>query len=195
MKVIFLDHFGVVCLAAKHGRVSNWDELPRFEEMRVHGDFDPFDVGAISVLNEVLEESNAEIIVSSDWKCWASLDSMQEFYLTQGVSKPPMGFTPPIKNVVDISSFQFEENYHIQQQRCIEVSAWLSEHPEVTHWVCVDDLYLGARVNDTCRHWGLENFVWVSRTDQGLKQDNVKEKILSYLTSVPTLNRKNSIGY
>ena len=65
---------------------------------------------------------------------------------------------------------------------CVEVKQYLTDHPEVTHWVCVDDLQLGEK--DTygqTQKWGLSNFVHTPRMDEGIKQSGVKEKLIKYL--------------
>lgn len=51
-------------------------------------------------------------------------------------------------------------------------SAWLDLHPEITHWVAVDDLYMGT--------W-LDNFAWAKRVDLGIKDLAVQEQILGAL--------------
>ena len=101
MKVIFLDHDGVICLSNNWGgrfkKQKKWggrklsmsnDEIPL--EYR----FDDFDDKAIKVLNSILEETGAEIVVSSDWKRWANVEQMGEYYEQQGIIKKPIDFTP-----------------------------------------------------------------------------------------------------
>ena len=75
----------------------------------------------------------------------------------------------------------------LAQERHFEIKEWLKNHPEVTHWVAVDDLNMGVHMEKTAwgesydRSWGLENFVWTPRTSEGIKQSGIKEKILKYL--------------
>ena len=45
-------------------------------EIPVEYRFDNFNEKAINVLNEILEETGAEIVVSSDWKNWCSVEEM-----------------------------------------------------------------------------------------------------------------------
>ncbi len=177
MKVLFLDHFGVMCLAGKHGKESKWDELPRFNEMRVHGKFDNFDREAVKILNSILE-NNIEIIVSSDWKRWCNIEEMGTFYLSQGINKQPLSFTPKSEFIKNNFRNANDNKFILQHQRAYEISAWLKEHPEVTNWVAVDDLYLGE---PHLKNWGLRNFVWVSKSDEGIRQAGIKEKILYFL--------------
>ncbi len=149
-----------MCLANKHGIISNPDVLPRYNEMRIHGDFDNFDSGAVEILNSITEITGAEIVISSDWKYWCEIDRMREFYLSQGISKIPIGYTNSIVGEHDVKIL-----------RASEIFKYLETHKEITHWVAVDDLFLK----------NVSNFVWISRTDEGLKQDGVKDKILKFL--------------
>ena len=77
MKVIFLDHDGVICLADNWGgrskkwaqyRSANPESSRDMGQAPVEYRFDNFDQKAIKVLNEILEETGAEIVVSSDLK-------------------------------------------------------------------------------------------------------------------------------
>lgn len=181
MKVLFLDHFGVMCLANKHDIESKWDQLPRFSEMRVHGNFDAFDTDAIKVLNSILQDTDIEIVVSSDWKCWTDLESMSKFYLLQGIIKAPIDFTPNFELLSQSESFKKcllrDIKFKIQKRRTFEILSWLESHPGITNWVAIDDMHLGKLHHN----WGLENFVWVSKSDQGIKQEGIKNKILNFL--------------
>lgn len=172
MKVVFLDHFGVMCLANPHGIVSCPDYIPRWHEMRIHGAFDSFDRDAVNILNEIIVINKVEIVVSSDWKYWSSIESMSAFYASQGIVNPPIDFTPNFHASMAGKKFQWRSGYELQQRRVMEIQAWLSSHDNVDRWVAVDDLNLGM--------FGLENFAWISRTDEGLKELGAKEKIVSY---------------
>ena len=166
MKIIFLDNFGVLCLANKHGRIRKKDELPSNDEFKPHGKFNDFDKLAVQILNSILEKTGAEIVVSSDWKNWSSLDEMKQFYLSQGIIKIPIDFTPFFNRLQNPGNFSY------QQKRCLEILNWLDNHSNIDKWVAVDDMYLE-----------LSNFVWVTRSDEGLCQEGIKNKILDYLTN------------
>ena len=80
MRCIFLDHDGVICLSNNWGgRTKKWSKY-RSENPESSSDkrdapvdvrFDDFDEKAVRILNQILEETGAEIVVSSDWKRWA----------------------------------------------------------------------------------------------------------------------------
>jgi hypothetical protein len=68
----------------------------------------------------------------------------------------------------------------------LEIKQYLQDHPEITHWVAVDDLNMGIpQTNETwgdmVMDWGLTNFVLTPKGREGIKQTGIKESIISYL--------------
>jgi hypothetical protein len=59
----------------------------------------------------------------------------------------------------------------------------LKNHPEVTHWVAIDDMDLGEKFGAISGNFlgGLSNFVLTPKSTQGIKQSGVKEKIIKFL--------------
>ena len=147
MKILFLDHQGVIYLK-KHPNV---------------GILDDFNKEAVSVLNEILKDTTANLVVSSDWKLWVGLDEMRQFYLKQGIIKAPIDYTPKY------------EDYNMDiypKQRSVEILGWLAKHPEVTQWVAVDDLDM--------REY-LTNFVYVQDTQKGIINEEIKTQIKQFI--------------
>lgn len=190
MKVIFLDNDGVICLYNNWGgRAKKWSKYIKLNPGQtslalapVDIRFDDFDQKAIKVLNQILEETGAEIVVSSDWRLHANLEEIREYYLSQGILKSPIGFTKRYFNCDNPDELEWNRNTAYEQQRCIEVKQYLIDHPEITQWVCIDDLQLGKR--DTYHHiqkWGLSNFVHTPKMSEGIKQSGIKEQILKIL--------------
>ena len=193
MKVIFLDHDGVICLSTEWGgrykKQNKWGgrklsmtpmEIPM--EYR----FDNFNKKAIKVLNEILEETGAEVVVSSDWKRWCTVEEMGEYYKSQGIVKKPIAFTPNLGECNNYDgSFPWNRSWDLEQTRTLEIDQYLKRHPEVTEWVAIDDLDMGKTgMSHSVKwehDWGLENFVLTPRGDEGLKQSGIKEKVLSFL--------------
>ena len=64
--------------------------------------------------------------------------------------------------------------------RVIEIKQFLHDHPEVTHWVAIDDLDMGKN-GEGWKDWGLDNFVLTPKGNEGIKQSGIKEKVLSFL--------------
>ena len=70
------------------------------------------------------------------------------------------------------SSFVKVKDAELEYERTMEIKHWLKDHPEVTHWVAVDDLNMGEE---------LTNFILTPNDYQGIKQSGVKDKILKFL--------------
>lgn len=170
MKVLFLDHDGVICLSQQWGgrfKKKGYDSNP---ETPLDIRMDSFDSKAVKVLNSVIEETGCEIVVSSDWKKWGNIEQMKEMYITRGI-KPPIDLTPNMKDFDNdgFGFYQWKDLYELI--RVEEIKKWLEDHPEVTHWVAVDDMNLSK----------LSNFVMTTRPyNEGIKQSGIKEKIIKF---------------
>jgi len=192
MKVLFLDHDGVICLCNNWGSRRKKQAKGRFTmvndlDMPVEFRFDNFDRKATNVLNEIIERTGCEIVVSSDWKRWANVDEMGEYYLNHGIIKKPISFTKNLSEIDVPADYLWSSKFELEQTRTIEILEYLKDHPEVTHWVAVDDLNMGIPQ----RHeswgemnvdWGLTNFVLTPKGCEGIKQTGVKEKIIKFLS-------------
>jgi len=147
MKVIFLDHQGVMYIK-RHPNP---------------GTLDDFDTNTVCALNAILKaDPSIEIVVSSDWKYWVSLENMREFYTKQGVIKQPYDYTPKTES--------YERPY--ESFRAKEITAWLTNHM-VEAWVSIDDLDMRPYLN---------NFVWIEKPNEGILQKGAIEALLQYLT-------------
>ena len=178
MKVIFLDHDGVVCLSTEWGgrskkKLKYLKEYPGTEKVPVEFRLDNFNKKAVNILNDILKQTGAEIVVSSDWKGHATLEELKEMYIKYGVIKSPIDVTPN----------HYFGKYELEMTRCSEIKDWLEEHPEVTHWVAVDDLDLSEKFGAISgnSNGGLKNFVLTPKSSEGIKQSGIKEKILKFL--------------
>ena len=187
MKVIFLDHDGVICLSNNWGnrfkKQKKWGKRKLSMsalEMPVEYRFDNFDEKAIEVLNEILEKTGAEIVVSSDWKRWATVQEMGEYYESKGIIKKPIAFTDSIL-YDDYEDFPWHRNWDLEQTRSLEISQYLGQNPNITHWVAIDDLNMSLKPEGD-KMWGLKNFVLTPLNNEGIKQTGIKEKIIEFLT-------------
>ena len=126
MKVLFLDHQGVM-YTRKH-------PCP--------GRLDDFDVESVRKLNEFLENDlDWQIVVSSDWKLWVDLPTMQDFYTKQGIQRP-IDYTPNLPRLRGES---------LARRRAREINTWISRHP-CEDWIAIDDLDMRGLVR---------NFMWI----------------------------------
>ena len=148
MKILFLDHHGVM----------------RITPHPNPGILVDFDKNCVRILNEILESDDIQIVVSSDWKYWVSLEKMQEFYKEQGIIKSPIDYT--VKTIYDYNNYA--------EQRANEIKLWLDTHDVLT-WAAVDDIDMRPY---------LTNFVWISEPSLGLQQSMKKEELLLTLQSI-----------
>ena len=186
MKVIFLDHDGVICLSNNWGnrfkKQKEWGgrKLSMTTlEMPVEYRFDNFDEKAVNVLNEILEETGAEIVVSSDWKRWATVEEMGEYYESKGIIKKPIAFTDSIL-YDDYEDFPWHRKCELEQTRSLEIAQYLGLNTVITHWVAIDDLNMSLKL-ERDKEWGLKNFVLTPIDNEGIKQTGIKDKILNFL--------------
>jgi len=199
MKVLFLDNDGVICLSNNWGgRAVKWANFKRdnpdsdatFDNKPIQCRFDDFDKGAVKVLNKILEETGAEIVVSSDWRLHANLEELGDYYESQGIIKRPIAVTDQFKDVFPKEWNAFRFRAELELERSMEIGHWLENHPEVTHWVAVDDLNMSPEFlskyfsseEDDSKNPGLSNFVLTPRSREGIKQSGVKEKVIKFLT-------------
>jgi hypothetical protein len=196
MKVIFLDNDGVICLSnnwgSRYKKQDKWGGRKlsmSSNEIPTQYRFDNFDKGAIKILNEILEETGAEIIVSSDWRFHANLEELGEYYLSQGIIKKPIGATDMFKDIFPKEWSGLRFRAELELERSMEIQHWVDNHSEITHWVAVDDLdmsvqFLGDRfsaMDGSDSKPGLTNFVHTPRSSEGIKQCGINEKIIKFL--------------
>jgi hypothetical protein len=195
MKVIFLDNDGVICLSTEWGgRHKKQQKAGRkmsqsVMSLDVKYRFDNFNKKAVAVLNSIIEETGAEIVVSSDWKRWATVEELGDYYESQGIIKRPIDATAFCRDLYNDGGaahlkdedINWNRTWLLEQERHVEILHWLKQHPEVTHWVAIDDLNMAKNYDDIERTWGLENFVLTPRAMEGIKQSGIKEKVLEFL--------------
>lgn len=171
MKVIFLDIDGV--LATNRQFMGNRNKFnqknPWAEELGVpYG----FDKGCVKIFNEILEQTESVIVLSSDWKLHWNLSQLETIFKENGVIRSPKFITENLK-----ASFDLERN------RFFEVHKFIIDYG-VTDFIAIDDLDL--------RQGGLkpvENF-FLTKSGEGIKQTGLKEKILNKLNG--DINKRDS---
>jgi hypothetical protein len=184
MKVLFLDNDGVICLSNNWGgRTRKWSKwLKTNPESELESDapveyrFDDFDKKAIKILNEILLKTGAEIVVSSDWKKFATLSELGDYYEQQGICKRPIATTKSFIGCDKPEDFEWVWKLRYEQERSLEINQFVKDDPTITHWVAVDDLDMALTGK-----WGLKNFIITKRMNEGIKESGIKEKIIEIL--------------
>jgi hypothetical protein len=157
------------------------------KDMPLEVRFDDFDKKSIKILNEILETTGAEIVVSSDWKRHADLEELGKYYEMQGINKKPIALTPNLGDCTNYDdTFEWNRHWDSEQTRSLEIKQYLQDNPDVTHWVAIDDLNMsktGLHYSVEFQHdWGLDNFVLTPNGGKGIKDDGIKQKVINYLT-------------
>ena len=160
MKVIFLDHYGVMCRASP-GTLRTRTSLPNSEELQGRMPWEPFDPTCVAILNGILATTLADIVIASDWKHSKNLTDIGDFYDAQGVIKRPIDVTADVNGDYE----------HYAMRRTAEIQQWLS-HNAVTAWCAVDDLWMD-----------LECFAWAQDPHAAITALGLADQIIEILSA------------
>ena len=158
---IFLDIDGV--LATTHQYYTNrkkWHEM--YDCYR-------FDEKCVKVFNEIIEKTDPVIILSSDWGKKYSVEVMNKIFKWNRVNTVVTDITPNLWGV------KFKSTAQLEDCRADEILKYTHEH-DIEHWVAIDDLDLSPWISE-------EHFVRTPRSNEGIKQSGVKNKILKLIQS------------
>ena len=125
----------------------------------------PFDKKCVKVLNEILTITDADIIISSDWRNYYSLEELRDIFIINGVKKLPVGVTPIYPTSMSL----------LEKNRAGEILKYVEEN-DLTNWIAIDDLPLS--------HWLKDRFFMCKNEWEGIKQSGLKQKILNYYETI-----------
>ena len=165
-KVIFLDIDGVLATDNEFftSMVNFHKKFPVAKELRIPYRFNQ---KAVKVFNEILNQTDAEIILSSDWKLHWNFEELGQIFDFNNVLKKPFGLTP----ISPVSMSDLEKN------RANEINEFLERHTVVKNHVILDDLDLTKYLTQP------DKFVHCKRGNEGLKQSGLKDKVLKILNN------------
>lgn len=168
MAIIFLDIDGVLAtnLQFQMNKQKFQDKHTWADELRVPY---PFDAGCVKILNEIIETTDAEIVLSSDWKLHWNILELHDIFLQNGVIKSPRTTT------LNITASGFD----LEEERAYQIGEFIKKF-KPKQYVIIDDLDVGPKM-ETLE--GQERFV-KTRDREGLKQTGIKEKILEKLGKI-----------
>jgi hypothetical protein len=134
MKIIFLDVDGVINSSRSHNACKRARE--KQFALFMPGDDDylsaltkaSIDPIAVELINFCAERADAKFVISSSHRLFfqneVSLDRIKKYFLDLGIdAERIIGITPYLPN----------------NPRGDEIQQWLDAHPEVTHYVIIDD--------------------------------------------------------
>jgi hypothetical protein len=161
-KIIFLDIDGV--LATHKQFMQNKEKFyMKNPEAKALGIPYPFDQKCVKIFNEILTKTGAEIVLSSDWRLYWDLEQLDKIFKFNNVIKSPVAITSKTK-VVSMGNLELN--------RVKQIELFLEEN-SVSSYVAVDDLHMDLYMS--------EKFV-KTKDMQGLKELNIKEKIIKELS-------------
>jgi len=158
--IIFLDIDGVLALDPQ------WSLNRTSKSWISKYDCYPFDKKCVNVLNEILKETDAEIVVSSDWRTYFNLNELKEIFDINGVIKHPIGITP----LFPTSALFLEKN------RASEILSYVDDNA-ITSYIAIDDL-------DMTQWLGSDHFAYCRSLNEGIKQSGLKDKIMQKIKAL-----------
>ena len=166
-KIIFLDIDGVLATDKEfmRNRTKFWEKHPAMAELKVPY---PWNEGAVKVFNEILEATDAEIVLTSDWRLHWNLDELKGIFTWNGVKKCPIAVTGDV----------FIGTGNLEMARAGEIGDYIKEF-NIRNYVVIDDLNIGKYMKITED----DDKFFITRSGQGIKQTGLKDKIISKLNS------------
>lgn len=125
---------------------------------------------AVAAFNRIMAETGARVVVSSSWRLENSLNDIKAFLFDHGIDSTIefIGVTPEI---------DFEVEWHgdlleLPDARIKEIRAWLNQHPEVQHFVVLDDQDIRLDVNNDVKSDSEIESRWVRTIyEEGLTEE------------------------
>ena len=126
-----------------------------------------FNDKAVKIYTQILADTGALPIVTSDWRYHHSLQSLQEIFTEwAGITVAPVGLTPEIPGIVLERQAEW---------RAMEILAHVKEHkPDA--WVAIDDLELSPWIDR-------KHFVRCASYNEGIKQSGKMHKTIQKLNA------------
>jgi hypothetical protein len=159
--VIFLDIDGVLATNKQFmlNRKKFQDKHEEAKELNIPY---PFDQKCVKIFNEILKETEADIVLTSDWRLFWDLEKLNRIFKFNKIIKSPIAITSKTK-AISMSNLELNRTKQIEE---------FLDNNTVLNYVVVDDLHLDLYLT--------EKFV-KTKDLQGLKESNIKEKIIKEL--------------
>lgn len=160
-KVIFLDIDGVL-------NTKYWyTQMDRNTPKDKYGY--TFDPNAVANLKKILDETGADIVISSSWKCMG-LPQLEEMWEDRGLPGKIIGITP--NSVSDELLLNADiDNMELFHIRGTEIREWLRKNSRrVNHYAILDDM-------DNMLPDQRDHFVWID-PDIGITDGNAVQTIM-----------------
>ena len=129
-----------------------------------------FDPNAVANLKKILDETGADIVISSSWKCMG-LSQLEEMWEERNLPGKIVGITP--NSVSDELLLNADiDNIELFHIRGTEIREWLRKNSKrVSHYVILDDM-------DNMLPEQQDHFVWID-PDIGITDGNAAQAIMT----------------
>lgn len=124
----------------------------------------PFNKDCVNAFNNILINTDAEIVLSSDWKIHWTLEQLNIIFKENGVIKSP----------IDITSKKRISYTNYEKDRAYQIEKYIKDN-NIEKYVIVDDMLI-----DIYFYTSKEKFVRTDSLD-GINNIDVKNKILKIL--------------
>lgn len=141
-----------------------------------------FNKDCVEAFNKILDtRHDIEIVLSSDWRNYWSLEELDIIFKNFGVKKSPVDYTT--KNSVYFS-------YNRTRNRVSDIEEYLLKNSMIDNetetialeeWIIIDDLNVGAYLPEE-----LKNRFFLTSNENGLLENNIYEQIIKYLSHYET---------
>lgn len=149
MKIIFLDIDGVLNHQIWYEGEVKQLRQPKEGDYSVY--FSPF---SMSILNTIIEETGAKVVVSSSWRTGRSVKELTEILEANGFKGEIIGKTPHLR-------FTGLEGYNYSVPRGCEIKAWLETHKDILGTKMSKVRYVILDDDSDMLWWQRSNFIWV----------------------------------
>ena len=131
-KILFLDIDGVLNTDRHHDYCVERGIAP------VDGFGYAFDPEAVANLARIVDQTGADIVLSSSWKCWG-LSAMQNMWANRGLPGKVVDVTP--NDASDEMLLSVDLDMMLPAVKGSEIKEWLATNgSQVTHYAILDDL-------------------------------------------------------
>jgi hypothetical protein len=168
-KVIFLDIDGVLAT------IRQFAMKPNAKTYLAQYNVYPFDKKCVEIFNEILDETDAEIVLDSDWRLYYSLEELDDIFKINGVNKSPVLIT---EDLGFLNSNYYAPNLTGEELRAREIKNAIKEH-NINKFIAIDDMNMTSAFNELS--FGRGRFIHCKDDYQGIKQNGIKEKCIKKL--------------
>ena len=159
--ILFLDIDDVLITTREYyvPRSKVWAKYNTAKELNVPCTYNP---GCVEVLNKILEVTDCQIVLTSDWRLRWNIEEMGRIFEMNGISRNPDDFTE--YDPISLSD-------HVRN-RVHEIVKYIEKN-NIENYAVVDDYPMG-------NYLPVVRFV-LTKEKEGIKQTNIKEKIIKIL--------------